>query len=94
MHISGRTFPVQIKYLSQPEPNYVEGCLQTVWDINKEEPPGDILVFLTGQEEIESLQLLLQERITLLPKTAKSLLVILYYIPSFIDLSIICCVTT
>ena len=57
-------------------------------------PDGDILVFLTGQEEIESLQLLLQERITLLPKTAKSLLVILYYIPSFIDLSIICCVTT
>lgn len=54
MHISGRTFPVQIKYLSQPEPNYVEGCLQTVWDINKEEPPGDILVFLTGQEEIET----------------------------------------
>ena len=54
VHISGRTFPVQIKYLSQQEPNYVEGCLQTVWDINKEEPPGDILVFLTGQEEIET----------------------------------------
>lgn len=54
LHISGRTFPVQIKYLSQPEPNYVESCLQTVWDINKEEAPGDILVFLTGQEEIET----------------------------------------
>ena len=40
-------------------------------------PDGDILVFLTGQEEIESLQLLLQERISLLPKTAKSLLVML-----------------
>ena len=40
-------------YLSEPEPNYVESALQTVWDINKEEPPGDVLVFLTGQEEIE-----------------------------------------
>ena len=31
----------------------MESALQTVWDINKEEPPGDVLVFLTGQEEIE-----------------------------------------
>lgn len=54
LHIKGRTFPVLIKYLSQPEPNYVESCLQTVWDINREEAPGDILVFLTGQEEIET----------------------------------------
>lgn len=53
MHIPGRTYPVQIKYLSTPEPNYLECAIQTAWDINKEEPPGDILVFLTGQEEIE-----------------------------------------
>ena len=53
LHISGRTFHVQTKYLSAPEPNYLESALQTVWDINKEEGPGDILVFLTGQEEIE-----------------------------------------
>lgn len=38
-------------------------------------PEGDILVFLTGQEEIESLQLLLQEKTKLLPKDAKTLLV-------------------
>ena len=38
-------------------------------------PDGDILVFLTGQEEIESLQLLLQEKTKLLPKNAKTLLV-------------------
>lgn len=37
-------------------------------------PPGDILVFLTGQEEIESLALLLQEKIKLLPKDADPLL--------------------
>ena len=53
LRIKGRTFYVQTKYLSAPEPNYLESALQTVWDINKEEGPGDILVFLTGQEEIE-----------------------------------------
>lgn len=38
-------------------------------------PSGDILVFLTGQEEIESLSLLLQDKLKLLPKDAPSLLV-------------------
>lgn len=38
-------------------------------------PPGDILVFLTGQEEIESLALLLQDKLKLLPPNASSLLV-------------------
>ena len=38
-------------------------------------PPGDILVFLTGQEEIESLSLLLQDKVKLLPKDALTLLV-------------------
>jgi ATP-dependent RNA helicase DHX8/PRP22 len=32
-----------------------------------EEGPGDILAFLTGQEEIESLERLIQERARLLP---------------------------
>ena len=53
VHVSGRTFAVQIRYLSAPETNYVEAAIQTVWDINREEGPGDVLVFLTGQEEIE-----------------------------------------
>lgn len=39
-------------------------------------PPGDILVFLTGQEEIESLALLLQDKLKLLPPNASSLLVL------------------
>lgn len=39
-------------------------------------PPGDILVFLTGQEEIESLTLLLQDKLKLLPPNASSLLVL------------------
>ena len=44
-------------------------------------PPGDILVFLTGQEEIESLSLLLQDKLKLLPKDALTLLVCLQTYP-------------
>ena len=47
-------------------------------------PSGDILVFLTGQEEIESLSLLLQDKLKLLPKDAPSLLVRFSLIHPFI----------
>ena len=52
--IKGRTFPVEIKYLSQPTDDYVECAVKKVIDIHKNEKPGDILLFLTGEEEIES----------------------------------------
>lgn len=40
------------------------------------EGPGDILVFLTGQEEIESVEKLIQERVQKLPKTSQTLKVV------------------
>lgn len=51
--IEGRTFPVETYYLAEPTTDYVRAALQTVMKIHLEEPPGDILVFFTGQEEIE-----------------------------------------
>ncbi|EPY21456.1 ATP-dependent RNA helicase DHX8/PRP22 [Strigomonas culicis] len=51
--IEGRTFPVDMYYLAEPTSDYVRTALQTVMKIHLEEPPGDILVFFTGQEEIE-----------------------------------------
>ena len=41
--------------------------------------PGDILVFLTGQEEIETIQEALQERIKLLGAKIKELIVLPIY---------------
>lgn len=41
--------------------------------------PGDILVFLTGQEEIETVQEALQERIKLLGSRIKELIVLPIY---------------
>lgn len=46
-------FPVELAYLQTPTSNYVESAVQTVFDIHMKEPKGDILVFLTGREEIE-----------------------------------------
>lgn len=51
--IEGRAFPVETYYLSTPTTDYVRSSLQTVMRLHLEEPPGDILVFFTGQEEIE-----------------------------------------
>jgi pre-mRNA-splicing factor ATP-dependent RNA helicase DHX15/PRP43 len=51
--VSGRTFPVETYYTQEPEPNYVEAAIRTVLMIHQAEDPGDVLLFLTGEEEIE-----------------------------------------
>ncbi|EXJ86362.1 hypothetical protein A1O3_03313 [Capronia epimyces CBS 606.96] len=51
--IEGRTYPVDILYLDQPADDYVDKAIQTAFTIHQQEPAGDILVFLTGREEIE-----------------------------------------
>lgn len=51
--VPGRTHPVEIFYTPEPERDYVEAALRTVLQIHASEPQGDILLFLTGEEEIE-----------------------------------------
>lgn len=51
--VPGRTHPVEIFYTPEPERDYVEAALRTVLQIHGTEPEGDILLFLTGEEEIE-----------------------------------------
>ncbi|KAI1817616.1 P-loop containing nucleoside triphosphate hydrolase protein [Poronia punctata] len=51
--VPGRTHPVEIFYTPEPEKDYVEGAIRTVLQIHAGEPEGDILLFLTGEEEIE-----------------------------------------
>ncbi|KAJ1609510.1 putative pre-mRNA splicing factor ATP-dependent RNA helicase [Cryptosporidium canis] len=60
--IPGRTYPVEILYSKEPVEDYVEAALATVLQIHLREPPGDILVFLTGQEEIDNACQTLHER--------------------------------
>lgn len=50
----GRTHPVEIFYTPEPERDYLEAAIRTVIQIHMcEETAGDVLLFLTGQEEIE-----------------------------------------
>ncbi|KAL1914768.1 uncharacterized protein VTP21DRAFT_8026 [Calcarisporiella thermophila] len=53
LSVPGRTFPVELFYTPEPERDYLEAAIRTVLQIHLCEPPGDILVFLTGEEEIE-----------------------------------------
>merc|ERR1712115_301513 len=54
MNVPGRTHPVEIFYTPEPERDYLEAAIRTVVQIHMcEETDGDMLIFLTGQEEIE-----------------------------------------
>ncbi|CAD7944289.1 unnamed protein product [Amoebophrya sp. A25] len=53
INIPGRTFPVEIYYTPEPEKDYLQAAIRTVLMIHNEEPDGDVLLFLTGEEEIE-----------------------------------------
>jgi len=53
LRVPGRVFPVEIFYVPEPERDYVEAAIRTVVQIHKCEEPGDVLLFLTGEAEIE-----------------------------------------
>lgn len=73
--VPGRRFPVDILYAKQPEANYLQAALMTVFQIHLTQDLGDILVFLPGQEEIENLAESLQETKQRLGKNIRELLV-------------------
>mmetsp|Transcript_26293 Transcript_26293/g.47110 ORF Transcript_26293/g.47110 Transcript_26293/m.47110 type:complete len:1011 (-) Transcript_26293:523-3555(-) len=77
--ISGRNYPVQIFYTREPEADYLEASLITVMQIHLTEPPGDILVFLTGQEEIDTACSILSERMKALGSEAPQLIILPVY---------------
>lgn len=55
--IEGRQYPVEVIYSPKPVQDIVDASLHLIFQINYKEPlPGDILVFLTGQKSIESLE--------------------------------------
>ncbi|CAG9318224.1 DHX35 [Blepharisma stoltei] len=52
LSIEGRTYPVDVYYLEEPCADYIKKAAETVKNIHESQPRGDILVFLTGQEDI------------------------------------------
>lgn len=64
--IPGRTFPVDIQFSRSPCEDYVDSAVKQVLAIHVSQGAGDILVFMTGQEDIEVTCELVAERLKLL----------------------------
>lgn len=80
VYLEGRQFPIQIYYAPEPQCDYVFAAMVTVFQIHKEAPPdADILLFLTGQEEIDSVVRSIREISHSLDSTDAPLLVLPLY---------------
>lgn len=77
--IPGRTYPVEILYSREPESDYLDAALVTVMQIHLTEPKGDVLLFLTGQEEIDTACEVLFERMKALGPNVPDLLILPVY---------------
>ncbi|XP_030480109.1 probable pre-mRNA-splicing factor ATP-dependent RNA helicase DEAH9 isoform X2 [Cannabis sativa] len=79
LSVEGRGFTVQIQYVEEPVSNYIQAAVSTILLINDQEPMGDILVFLTGQDDIDSAVHLLHEDIQNRSKNSSGLLILPLY---------------
>ncbi|POG74786.1 ATP-dependent RNA helicase DHX8 [Rhizophagus irregularis DAOM 181602=DAOM 197198] len=77
--IPGRKFPVEVLYTKEPESDYLDAALITVMQIHLSEPPGDVLLFLTGQEEIDTACEILYERMKALGPQVPDLVILPVY---------------
>ncbi|GJZ92657.1 pre-mRNA-splicing factor ATP-dependent RNA helicase DEAH7 [Tanacetum coccineum] len=73
-NIPGRTFPLQILYSKTPCEDYVEAAVKQAMTIHITSAPGDILIFMTGQDEIEATCYALSERMEQLVTSTRLLL--------------------
>lgn len=71
--IAGRAHPVDLLYLSEPSENYVDTAVDVAFRIHSQEGPGDILMFLTGREEIHDVVQRLSEHAATLPAHTQAL---------------------
>ncbi|KAJ5527449.1 hypothetical protein N7513_011608 [Penicillium frequentans] len=77
--IPGRTYPVEVMYSKEPESDYLDAALITVMQIHLTEAAGDILLFLTGQEEIDTACEILFERMKALGPSVPELIILPVY---------------
>lgn len=80
VYVKGRQHKVRVYYDVKPSTDYLQNMLQTILKLHTTEPlPGDILAFLTGQEEIETLQGQLEHYAGILAKTVPRMKVMPLY---------------
>ena len=61
LSVEGRNYSVDVYYLADPCPDYVRACVDTCVRLHEQEPPGDVLIFLTGMEEVDHCCTLLKQ---------------------------------
>ncbi|XP_009131789.1 probable pre-mRNA-splicing factor ATP-dependent RNA helicase DEAH9 [Brassica rapa] len=79
LSVEGRGFSVKIHYVEEPVSDYIRSVVSTILLINEREPPGDVLVFLTGQDDIETAIKLLAEEAHSNQKNSSGLLTLPLY---------------
>ncbi|KAI4155084.1 MAG: hypothetical protein L6R39_001288 [Caloplaca ligustica] len=77
--LEGRMFPVDILFLEEPAENYVEKAIRTIFNIHATEADGDVLVLLTGREEIDTAIEMITDRAASLHPKAPSILALPIY---------------
>ncbi|KAJ2396736.1 hypothetical protein GGI05_000989 [Coemansia sp. RSA 2603] len=78
MSISESVFPVDIHFLEEPCEDYVKCAVETVLAIHQNEAPGDILVFLSGMDDINTAIQILGD--TQMPLVSQSIKVMALYL--------------
>jgi pre-mRNA-splicing factor ATP-dependent RNA helicase DHX38/PRP16 len=76
--IPGRTFHVEKYYSKVSVEDYVEAAVKQALTIHLSNPSGDILIFMTGQEDIEATCQVIAERISALDAVPPLLLLPMY----------------
>ena len=77
--IPGRTFPVETYFAKSVQEDYVMAAVKQTLQIHFNSPPGDILIFMTGQEDIEGCCTVLAEKVANLGDDSKPLLILPMY---------------
>ncbi|KAK7689588.1 hypothetical protein QCA50_007380 [Cerrena zonata] len=70
LYVQGRQHPVTVYHTANSQPDYVDAALRTFFQIHTDQPPGDVLIFLPGQEDIENLDKSIKLYADRLPKDA------------------------
>ncbi|KAI1808991.1 P-loop containing nucleoside triphosphate hydrolase protein [Daldinia bambusicola] len=70
-----KRYPVDIYYTPAPEANYLTAAITTIFQIHTTQGKGDILVFLTGQDEIEAAEQQLTDTARKLGNRVKELII-------------------
>ena len=77
--LEGRTYPIDILYLERAAEDYLEATVNTVFDIHSSEAEGDVLVFLTGREEIDKAIQMISDRAQALHPRSQAILALPLY---------------